>query len=262
MRAKIALLLGAAILLTAGAASAQVMPFKDIGSQSKLTVDVGAGVLYSGRRASGRDAQARVSPWLGVNYDDRLFANPIDGIGANIIKGDAVRVGLQVEPQFSAGHPDIAPTLTRPGFGANAGGYAYVRLPGNFVFGGQAGQDVGNQSGGLTYQIQLAQQSRTPIALVTTQVYVRGADAKRMQAYFGITPSEAAATGLAAYRPGGGLQGAGVAIFTLTPIGKGFGVGLLANYERIIGDAKDSPIVRNRNDFRAGVLLAKRFSWG
>jgi outer membrane scaffolding protein for murein synthesis (MipA/OmpV family) len=261
MSAKSIAIVATALVLGGGAACAQVMPFKEVMPQKTWTVDVGAGVLYSGRRASGRDAKARIAPWLAVNYKDRFFADPFNGVGANLIKSDAIRVGVQVEPQFSAGHPTIAPNLDRPGFGANAGGYAYARLPGNFVFGGQVGHDVTGQSDGLTYQVTLAQQSRTPIGLLATQAYVRGADAKRARAYYGVTAAEGAANNLPAYTPSGGLQGAGVIAFMLTPIGRNLGAGVMANYERIIGDAADSPIIRKRNDFRVAFLVAKRFSW-
>lgn len=261
MSARSIVLLATACAFVAGAASAQQMPFKEVIPQKTWTADVGVGAMYNGRRASGRSAQARVVPWLSVNYKDRLFVNPINGLGVNIVKSETIRIGAQVSPQFSTTRPVVAPTLDRPGFGANAGGYAYARLPGNFVFGGQVGQDVTNQSGGLVYQVALAQQSRTPVGLLMTQAYVRGNDAKRSRAYFGVTPAQAAATGLPAYTPGGGLQGAGVFAFMLTPIGRGLGAGLMANYERVIGDAADSPIIRKRNDFRVAFLVAKRFSW-
>lgn len=262
MRVKSALILGLVAAAFGGAAQAQVMPFEQVVPQAKWTVDVGAGVLYSGRRASGRDGRAQVAPWLGVNYQDRVYADPLDGVGVNLIKGDAVRVGLQIEPQFSAGHPEVAPTLDRPGLGANAGGYAYVRVPGNVVIGGKVGHDIARQSDGWVWRVSAGQQSKTPIGLATTVVYVRGADGQRTRAYYGITPAEAAATGLPVYAPSGGVQAAGAFLLLLAPVGRNLGAGVMFNYERLMGDAKDSPIITKRNDFRAGVLVAKRFSWG
>lgn len=262
MRLKSVFVLAAAAAALATAAPAQVMPFKEVVPQKAWTVDVGAGALYSGRRATGRDAKAQVAPWLSINYADRIFANPMDGLGANLIKTDAFNLGVQLEPQFSAGHPDVAPELDRPGFGANAGGYAYLRVPGNFVIGGKVGHDVAGQSEGLTWRASIAQQSVTPIGLATMAAYVRGSDAKRARAYYGITPADALATGLPTYAPDGGVQAIGAFLLLLAPLGGDIGAGVVLNYERLSHDITDSPIITKRNDFRAGVLVAKRFSWG
>lgn len=238
------------------------MPFERASPRppATWTVDVGAGVIYNNRAASGRDSRVSAVPWLSFDYKDRLYANPMDGLGYNIVKSDRFRAGVQVAPQFSAGSPEGA-DLDRPGFGADAGGYAYYRLPGNLVIGGQVLRDIASQSEGMTYRATLAQQSATPIGLLTTSVYARGANAKWNRAYYGVTPADSAQSGLAAYKPGGGIDGVGAAAFLLAPVGNGFGAGGFAGYERLVGEAADSPVIRSRNVFRVGVLVAKRFEW-
>ena len=88
---------------------------------------------------------------------------------------------------------------------------------------------------------------------------MRGGDAKLADAYYGVSTSEATANGIAAYSPGGGLQGAGASLILLVPIGDKWGAGGLLNYERRLGDVADSPLSRNDDAIRTGVFIARRF---
>jgi outer membrane protein len=87
------------------------------------------------------------------------------------------------------------------------------------------------------------------------------ANREYMQTYFGVTPLESANSGLAAYSPGGGFKGVGaefIGRYQFTPqwavVGSAF-------YERLIGDAADSPIVQSgdANQFTLKLGLSYRF---
>ena len=43
--------------------------------------------------------------------------------------------------------------------------------------------------------------------------------------------------------------------------GERYGVGAFANYERLLGNSADSPIVRHKDVWRAGLIVVRRFSW-
>lgn len=89
------------------------------------------------------------------------------------------------------------------------------------------------------------------------------ADARYERAYFGVTPAAALATGLPAYRPGGGIYGiAGASGLTLQ-LSQHWGVFGYARYERLVGDAAKSPIVRqfgSRNQVSGGLGLTYTFT--
>jgi outer membrane protein len=87
------------------------------------------------------------------------------------------------------------------------------------------------------------------------------ADADYLDTYLGVTPDQASASGLPEFDPNGGIKGVGLeaqARYGLTPnwsiLGK-------AGYERLIGDAADSPVtdLGSENQFRAGIGLTYRF---
>ena len=89
-------------------------------------------------------------------------------------------------------------------------------------------------------------------------------DGKYQRAYFGVDDEAALATGLPEYRPGGGIYGYGAVASAQTQLGRGpWGVYGYARYERLTGDAGDSPIISafgSRNQFSAGIALTHTFN--
>jgi outer membrane protein len=88
-------------------------------------------------------------------------------------------------------------------------------------------------------------------------------DSKYQRAYFGVNPAAALATGLPAFRPDGGIHGVALASglsYQFTPDWGMFGY---ARYERLVGDADDSPIVRSkfgsRNQLSGGLGVTYTF---
>ena len=88
-------------------------------------------------------------------------------------------------------------------------------------------------------------------------------NARYQRAYFEVTPEAALATGLPEYRPGSGIHGVALASglsYQFTPRVGLFGFG---RYERLVGDAADSPIVTelgSRNQLSGGLGLSYTFT--
>lgn len=88
-------------------------------------------------------------------------------------------------------------------------------------------------------------------------------DARYQRAYFGVTPAAALASGLPAYRPGGGIHGVAVASGLSYQFNPSWGLFGFARYERLVGDAAKSPIVRelgSRNQLSGGLGLNYTFT--
>jgi outer membrane protein len=88
-------------------------------------------------------------------------------------------------------------------------------------------------------------------------------DARYQRAYFGVTPAVSLASGLPAYRPGGGVHGVAVASSLSVQFNPRWGIFGFARYERLIGDAARSPIVRelgSRNQVSGGLGLNYTFT--
>lgn len=88
-------------------------------------------------------------------------------------------------------------------------------------------------------------------------------DGRYQRAYFGVTPADALATGLPVYRPDGGIHGVALASGLSYQFNPTWGVFGYARYERLVGDAADSPIVRSsfgsRNQISGGIGLNYTF---
>ena len=88
-------------------------------------------------------------------------------------------------------------------------------------------------------------------------------DSKYQRAYFEVTPAAALATGLPIYRPSGGIHAVGLASGLSYQFNDRFGMFGFGRYERLVGDAAKSPIVRefgSRNQLSAGLGLSYTFN--
>ncbi|MGZ2412329.1 MipA family protein [Sphingomonas sp. F9_3S_D5_B_2] len=87
-------------------------------------------------------------------------------------------------------------------------------------------------------------------------------DGRYQRAYFGVTLAAALATGLPTYRPGGGVHSLGAASGLSYQFNDRWGMFGYARYERLVGDAAKSPIVRefgSRNQLSGGAGLNYTF---
>jgi outer membrane protein len=81
-------------------------------------------------------------------------------------------------------------------------------------------------------------------------------------AYFTVTPAESIASGLPAYRAGAGVNSLGLAGFTSYKFNPQWEVTGYVRYDRLIGDAADSPITRRTgspNQWTIGAILGYSF---
>ena len=88
-------------------------------------------------------------------------------------------------------------------------------------------------------------------------------DAKFQRAYFGVDTAHALESGLPAYRPDGGIYAVAAASGLSYQFNSRFGAFGYARYERLVGDAAKSPIVRelgSRNQLSGGVGLNYTFN--
>lgn len=89
-------------------------------------------------------------------------------------------------------------------------------------------------------------------------------DGRYQRAYFGVTAADALATGLPEYRPSGGIYGVALASGLSYQFSPKWGMFGYARYERLVGDAADSPIVRSsfgsRDQVSGGIGLSYTFA--
>lgn len=88
-------------------------------------------------------------------------------------------------------------------------------------------------------------------------------NARYERAYFGVSPAASLATGLPVYTPKGGIYGVALASGMTYQMSQRFGLFGYARYERLVGHAAKSPIVRefgSRDQLSGGLGLTYTFS--
>jgi outer membrane protein len=89
-------------------------------------------------------------------------------------------------------------------------------------------------------------------------------DGEFVGTYFGVTPAEAAESRYAAYSPDGGLVSLGLELNARYDFQNGWGLHGTLGWQRLQGDAAQSPIVEegSKDQFGARLILTRTFSLG
>lgn len=202
--------------------------------------------------------------WRGVNLqiggqglradiasDPRLAFGPV--VSVRLPRDDAEgRVGLlrEIDTAIEAG------AFVGYRFGGDASGQGALQTDLSVV------RDVSGAHEGLLAT------ARASYAAVRTDKFSLSLDARTTwvnqdyaRTYFGVTPAEAGASGLAAYRPGSGIRDVGVNVTAGYWFSQRFGImgGIGANY--LVGDIADSPITDEGRRWQpsGAIALAYRF---
>lgn len=148
------------------------------------------------------------------------------------------------------------------------GGYVGYRFGGNrygqgeLAFDVTLAKDVAKGHDGLVGSAQVSYAVyRSRRFLLNVDAQTTFVDGKYMRSFFGVTPAESARSGLAAYRPDGGIRDIGAGLTAGYQFSERWGLVARAGANRFVGDAKDSPVVREGSKVQAvgGVALSFRF---
>lgn len=88
---------------------------------------------------------------------------------------------------------------------------------------------------------------------------VSGAGDRHMQAWYGVTPAQSAASGYPVFTPREGLKDAGVGITWRTELGPQWAAFAGASASRLLGGAADSPLTRKATGWSTQAALVRRF---
>jgi len=194
------------------------------------------------------------------------FRTADDGIGFGLLGDDSfIDVGPLVQFQSKRDEEDVGAPVSDIDFTVEVGAFANFNIGENFRlrFEGQKGLG-GHEALTGTVAADFAVRGGVD-TLFTIGPRVRFNDDDYADAYFGVTPAAAAASGLTAYDPEGGLRSIGAMAGVTHQLSRSIGVYAYAGYDRLVGDAADSPIVRqlgSENQFSAGLALFFSFNVG
>lgn len=223
---------------------------------------VGAAILV-GRQYQGSDeSRVRALPSVEYQWSNGFFAGVLNGVGYNASTQPDMAYGVRVTADFGRkehrsdalrGLGNIEP---RPELGTffNFSPARGITLSSSLRYGS------GNERKGLIVDLGAGwSTSLSPSIRVGSTLATSWANADYMQEYFGIGPEQASRSGYTRLAAGGGFRdvrlGASLS-YRVTPAWSLTGS---VSYSELLGDAKRSPIVRQKGGTSA--LLALSYSF-
>jgi outer membrane protein len=191
------------------------------------------------------------------------FSAPDDGFGIGLLSMGPFRAGPAVTIQGERKDSDVGLPLGRVKRTFEVGGFAEIMLLDQFRVRADLRKGLGGHEGliGSLGADQIWRDGDRYVVSVGPRLLF--SDKRYQRAYFGVTPEAALATGLPAYRPGGGLHAIAAAAGLDYSLGGPLGLFGYARAERLVSDAAKSPVVEDlgsRNQLSAGLGLNYTFA--
>lgn len=202
------------------------------------------------------------SPLFSISWHDRFFLTSYRGLGAIVWKSDDCKLGLSIG-SISGRDEDDADHLR--GLGDIDGGASanifFERAIGNFTLDVHyehqvTGEDTGFQAhAGLGYDLRISKKITLQSTIKTTY-----ASSDYMDTYFAVSPLQAVQSGYPVYRADAGLKSIGFQLTTAYKLNRHWELQARTGYDRLVGDAADSPMVKNANQYQLSAGLAYKFA--
>jgi len=203
---------------------------------------------------------------LGKAGPEARFTSRNDGISISLFDNSAFRAGIngEIVMRRDDGDSDDLIGIDPVRFGGELGGFAEVYPTDWLRVRGEVRQGIQSHDGIVGEFSADAFIDVMPAVRVSAGPRLTVASADYFDAYYGINTTESAASGLAQYNPGGGLDSAGVGGAIDWKATDKITTSLFGEYSRLLGPAADSSLVRQRgseNQFKVGISASYRFDF-
>jgi outer membrane protein len=194
--------------------------------------------------------------------DPFAFQAPDESFGFALVRKGGFAFGPVLGFEGSRTAKDVGAPLDKVDATIELGGFAQYAISPSFRTSLEARRGIGGHEGwtGTAGADYVARDDDKYLFSIGPRL--TWSDARYQRAYFGVTPAEAAKSGLAAFRPGAGVQALGATASFLTQLSRRWGIYSYAKYDRLVSDAARSPVVRrhgSRDQLSGGVALTYTF---
>lgn len=255
-------------MLTAAIAAATLLPAwnaataQDAGGR-RVRVGLGAQVQPDFPGSDNFD----IAPLWHLNFargDEQFkFAAPDDKAGISVVSTNGFSFGPLADLESGRKNSDVGAPVGKVPTTFEAGAFAQYYVSKSIRVRGEVLKGIGGHKGllGSIGADQVWRDGDRYVISVGPRLLV--SDSRYQRAFFGVTPAAALASGLPVYRPGGGVYALALASGISYQLDPNWGLFGFARYERLVGDAAKSPIVRrfgSRNQASGGLGLSYTFS--
>lgn len=258
----------AAIALSASPAAAQ----DDEPESGDWVVSLGAGPRVTPKYPGADNYGVGVMPIFGLQREGEPLPieAPDEGAGFGFLglfgNGDsAFDFGPTVQFQNKRQEEDVGAPVGEVDFTVEAGAFAQVLLGDVFRLRVEGRKGLGGHDGWVGDILADFVIRDEGTYVFTIGPRARWADNDYHDAYFSVTPGVAAAAGLPVFNADDGFYSVGAYAGLTYMLSRNWGLYGYAGYDRLVGDAADSPIVRtfgSRDQFSGGIGLFYSFNVG
>jgi outer membrane protein len=191
------------------------------------------------------------------------FEAPDDSFGIRLISGKGFSFGPAAHIESSRKNSDVGAPVGKIKTTFEAGAFAQYEVGDNFRLRGELLKGIGGHRGvvGSLGADYISRDGDRYVFSVGPRVLI--SNGRYQRAYFGVDSDAALATGLPLYRPDAGVHAAALTSGLSYQFNPRFGLFGFGRYERLVGDARKSPIIRelgSRNQLSAGAGLTYTFT--
>ena len=228
--------------------------------QKDWQIQVGGGVMVAPEYEGSDEYEVMPVPDISVDYKDGLFfANIFDGIGSYPIQGEDYKVGASVgfalgrdeddsDDLRGMGDIDISPTVNL----LAEHSYRKVTLSGKI--------SQGDEDYGTTAEVDLGKMFPVNEKLmIMGKVGTKWASEDHMKTYFGVSSGQSARSGYSQYDADAGFKSVGFNVGAFYSISERWNVKFMAGGDQLLGDAADSPIVKQ--EFQPSAFLTTGYKF-
>ena len=196
--------------------------------------------------------------------DDQFsFEAPDDGFAIGVISQGGFSAGPVLNLERGRKNSDVGAAVGKVKSTIEAGLFAQYEMSDSIRLRGELRKGIGGHEGlvGAVGADKIWRDGDNYVFSIGPRLLF--SDARYQRAFFGVTPAAALATGLPAYTPDGGMHAVAATSGLSYQFSREFGMFGFARYERLLGDAGKSPIVRqlgSRNQGSAGIGLTYTFT--
>ncbi len=231
------------------------------GQGEGLSVSIGALGIYKPAYGGSDDYELKGFPLIDIKFRDRFFLSVPKGLGAYVLNRDDFKLGLSIGYTFGRDEDNSSDLR---GLGDIDNG-ATANVLFKWTIGDVAldaryeqqitGHDTGFQVHlGLGYDLRIGEKTILKPSIKTTY-----ASSDYMEEYFGISPSQSTRSGIGVYDADSGFKSVGFQMIAIYRLDKHWGIQASAGYDRLVGEAADSPVVKDENQYPVGIGLSYKF---
>jgi len=245
------------ILFASGTAAAQ--------DSDTIRVRVGLGAQLQPEFVGSDDTS--VAPLFHINTardgHEFRFGAPDDHFGVALVSSGGFSFGPAANIQGRRKESDVGAPVGNVGTTFEAGAFAQYELGDSWRVRAELLKGIGGHEGlvGTVGADKIWRDGDRYVFSIGPRVMF--SDGRYQRAYFGVTPAASLASGLPTYRPSGGVHAVALASGLSYALNDRWGLFGFARYERLVGDAAKSPIVRqfgSRNQLSGGVGVNYTFT--